>query len=232
MRKRLMLVALVALAFGAFAPEAFAAAKLRVLHAAPDVGAVTVYVNGAPAIPSLGTLESTPFLELPAGSYDVAVNLQGQPAATAPLKARITLRDGRRYTALARGLISRGTAELALQQELRWTIPVFSLLRVWHLSPDAPNVDVYVNGFRVVRNLAYTDASGYLPLPAGTYDVRINVAGTATTVFSAPVTLAGGTAYSATALGSVGGSGAGFTVSVLEDAPAGAGLFGLPLASH
>ena len=54
LRSKLLLTALVALVAASFAPGAFAAVKLRALHAIPDVGPVTVYVNGQPAVPSLG----------------------------------------------------------------------------------------------------------------------------------------------------------------------------------
>ena len=46
-------------------------------------------------------------------------------------------------------------------------------VRVVHLSPDAPAVDVAVNGEVAVAGAAYLDATGYLPVPAG--DVRITV---------------------------------------------------------
>ena len=78
-RSKLLLTALVALVAASFAPGAFAAVKLRALHAIPDVGPVTVYVNGQPAVPSLGTLQETPYLEVPAGNYKVQVAPQGQP---------------------------------------------------------------------------------------------------------------------------------------------------------
>lgn len=216
--KRLVLTAVVVLAALGLAPNALAAANLRVLHAAPDVPAVTVYLNGQAAVPSLGTLQSTPYVRVKAGTYFVAVSLQGRPASEAALTATIKLRNNTRYTALARGLLSAGTAELALQQDIGKAPRWFSALRVWHLSPDAPNVDVYVFGFKILSNVPYKAASGYFYLPPGTYPVKITVAGTKTAVFSGPVTLRRGTAYTAAALGSVAGTGAGFRVSVLVDA--------------
>ncbi|MDQ5809677.1 MAG: DUF4397 domain-containing protein, partial [Actinomycetota bacterium] len=46
-------------------------------------------------------------------------------------------------------------------------------VRVAHLAPDAPNVDVYVNGDPVLTDVAYTTVSGYLSLPAGTQQVTV-----------------------------------------------------------
>lgn len=222
LRMRLALSALVALAFAATAPTAFAAAKLRVLHSAPDVPAVTVYVNGQAAVQSLAPLESTPYLELPAGTYQVAVALAGQPESAAVLRTSVTLEDGKRYTGYATGLLATGSVRLGATEDLRRAPFQRSALRVWHNSPDAPAVDVIVNGQTALAGVPYGAISQYLPLPAGSYDVRINVAGTTTTVFSGTVALARGEAYTAVALGSVAGTGASFRVQVLRDATSGA----------
>ena len=50
-------------------------------------------------------------------------------------------------------------------------------VRVVHASPDAPAVDVKVNGAVAVPNLAFGSISGYASLPAGQYDVQVVPAG-------------------------------------------------------
>lgn len=222
LRLRLLLVGVVALVFAGLAPNALAAAKVRVLHSAPDVPAVTVYVNGNAAIPSLAPLQSTDYLDLPAGTYQVAVALAGQPESAAVLRTALSVEDGKRYTAFATGLLASGTVRLGALEDVARAPFSRSSIRVWHNSPDAPAVDVIVNGQTALSNVPYGTASSYLPLPAGTYDVRVNVAGTSTTVFSGPVTLARGESYTAVALGSVAGTGAPFGVQVLRDATSGA----------
>jgi hypothetical protein len=222
LRSRLMVVAAVALVVGALAPNALAAAKVRVLHSAPDVPAVTVYVNGAAAVPSLAPLQATDYLDLPAGTYNVAVALAGQPESAAVLRTDVTVQDGKRYTAFATGLLADGTVKLGALEDVVRAPFSRSSVRIWHNSPDAPAVDVLVNGQAVLTGVPYGASSPYIPLPAGTYDVRINVAGTSTTVFSGSVTLARGESYTALAMGSVAGKGAPFTVQVLRDATSGA----------
>ena len=77
-------------------------------------------------------------------------------------------------------------------------------VRVAHLAPDAPNVDVYVNGDPVLTNVAYTTVSGYLSLPAGTQQVTVYATGDTTTpVIDVPVELAAGGAYTVAAVGLV-----------------------------
>lgn len=71
-----------------------------------------------------------------------------------------------------------------------------ALLRVIHGSPDAPNVDVIVDDDVVLTNVAYKEGSGYLDVDQGPRRIRVNVAGTDTTVIDATVDLAKDTAYS------------------------------------
>jgi hypothetical protein len=40
-------------------------------------------------------------------------------------------------------------------------------VRAWHASPDAPAVDVYVDGARAFANLAFGDVTQYADVPAG-----------------------------------------------------------------
>ncbi|MFC4776850.1 DUF4397 domain-containing protein [Paenibacillus sp. GCM10023252] len=50
-------------------------------------------------------------------------------------------------------------------------------VRIVHASPDAPNVDVYVNGDAVLKDVPYKAASDYLSLAPGSYDVKVFAAG-------------------------------------------------------
>lgn len=53
-----------------------------------------------------------------------------------------------------------------------------AMVRVMHASPDAPAVDVCVNGNAAFSNLAFPEATQYAELPAGSYDVAVYAAGT------------------------------------------------------
>lgn len=52
-----------------------------------------------------------------------------------------------------------------------------SYVRLLHASPDAPPVDVYVNGRLIAKKLAYKQITNYLSVPPGTYKVDIYPAG-------------------------------------------------------
>jgi hypothetical protein len=59
--------------------------------------------------------------------------------------------------------------------------PVFAqgeaMVRVTHASPDAPAVDVCVNGTVAFAALAFGNTTDYAKLPAGSYDVQVYPAG-------------------------------------------------------
>jgi len=76
-------------------------------------------------------------------------------------------------------------------------------LRAIHASPDAPAVDIYVDGQRAAANIAYRSTTDYLEVPAGARNVQVRAAGTATTVIDATLTLAAGVDYTVLATGRV-----------------------------
>jgi len=86
-------------------------------------------------------------------------------------------------------------------------------VRVVHASPDAPEVDVLVDDASVLSSVPYLGASGYLAVPAGTRNLKVNAAGTPTTVIDADVNLVDGTDYTVIASGLV----AAIEPIVLED---------------
>jgi hypothetical protein len=76
-------------------------------------------------------------------------------------------------------------------------------VRVVHASPDAPDVDVLVDDAEVLSDVPYLAASDYLGVPPGGRNLKVNAAGTETTVIDADVTLTDGTDYTVIASGPV-----------------------------
>jgi hypothetical protein len=78
-----------------------------------------------------------------------------------------------------------------------------AMIRVVHASPDAPAVDVFLNGQRAISNLKFTEGTTYAAVPAGSYRVQVFPTGTGpsgTAVIDANLPLAGGTAYTVAAV--------------------------------
>jgi len=99
------------------------------------------------------------------------------------------------------------------------TMTASARVRAAHMSPNAPNVDVYVDGDAVLEDVPFGDISGYLELDAGTYTVEITPAGDPdTTVFNGDVPVEAETDYTVAAIGEVGDDvDQSFEALVLED---------------
>jgi hypothetical protein len=75
-------------------------------------------------------------------------------------------------------------------------------LRVAHLSPDAPAVDVYVDGQRVVPGASYLAVTAHLAVLPGEHRVRVVPAGASSpAVIDATLNLASGSATTVAATG-------------------------------
>jgi hypothetical protein len=86
-------------------------------------------------------------------------------------------------------------------------------LRVVHASPDAPNVDVLVDGKTVLTNVAYEAASNYLTVSAGSRKIEVRATGTSQDVINAKVNLSRNKDYTVLAVDKV----ASITPLVLTD---------------
>lgn len=90
-------------------------------------------------------------------------------------------------------------------------------LRVAHLSPDAPNVDVYLDGDAVLEDVPYRTVSDYLELASGSYEVMITAAGDMeTVVFDEALEVPAGE-FTVAAVGELTDENQPFAVEVYED---------------
>ena len=90
-------------------------------------------------------------------------------------------------------------------------------IRVAHLSPDAPNVDVYVAGDAVLEDVPYRTVSDYLDVQSGTYQVMITAAGDMdTVVYDQELEVPAGE-FTIAALGELAEENEAFGVEVYED---------------
>lgn len=78
-----------------------------------------------------------------------------------------------------------------------------SSLRALHLSPDAPAVDVAVNDSVVLQDVTYRQASGFVPVNAGSLGLDVLVANTDTVALAADLDLTRDTKYTVIAANNV-----------------------------
>ncbi len=80
-------------------------------------------------------------------------------------------------------------------------------VRVVHASPDAPAVDVYADGAKVLTNVPYKGSSDYLSVPSGAHNFKVFATGanpaSDTPVINADATLNVGKDYTVAAIGLV-----------------------------
>lgn len=177
-------------------------ACINVVHASPDAPDVDVYLNGAVALEGLEFGSFSGWVAVPAGEYQVQVTPAGAAIGDAVIDATVTLEAGAAYHVAATGLVAN-IAPAIFQADLSALDSGTARVRVLHTGPDAPAIDVAVTGGDVlVENLSFPNASGFLEVPAGSYDLEVRPTGTTDVALALPgVALESGTLYDVFAVG-------------------------------
>jgi hypothetical protein len=223
-----------ALALASVSGGAFANARVTVGHFAPFAPSlqgtsVSVRVNGEVALQNVVFGQFTEYLTLgPAGSYRVEVLPTG--STTVAISATLDLANNTDYTVLAVGdggnqplsllpLVDDNSAPAAGQVKVR----------VVHAAPfantlAATEVSVRDNNGAVVGGLErvpFKGASGYLALPAASYDLKVATPdGNTTLIDPKPAALPAGGILTLVATGGANGYATGITAIAAGAAPA------------
>lgn len=199
-----------------------ASSRLRVVHASPDAPNVDVLVRNRVVLSNVAFRDASGYLSTAWGDTPIAVRVTG--TTTTVISATPHLQEKVDYTLIAANRVAN-IEPLLLTDDNRSPSAGNIKLRVVHGAPSAPNVDVYVtapgadiaNLVPTLSNVPFKAASGYLEVPAGTYQVRVTVAGTKdVAIDTGAVTLAAGQIRTAIAVDAVGG-GAPFSALLLAD---------------
>lgn len=177
-------------------------AQVRILHASPDAPAVDVYINSDKIISGMKFKELSEYLPIDEGSYDIKIFAAGnKPKKSDPvLEENLTFTAGEASTLAVSGMVK--DLELNVFSDDLSTNEDEAKLRVLHLSPDAPKVDVYSLDTPVVTGLGFPKVTDYQTLPAGEYSLDIRPAGQDKAIFNVPnVELKKGENYTAIAVG-------------------------------
>jgi hypothetical protein len=208
MKKISILLAVLALALALSVPAMAADGKARVraVHASPDAPAVDVLVNDSiKAFSNAPFTGITPYAELDPATYNVKVVPTG---ATEPvvINADLTLAAGTDYTVVAVGKLAN-IEPLVLVDNNSTPAAGKAHVRFVHASPDAPSVDIAVQGGPILfSNVPFKGVGDYLPVDAGTYNLEVRVHDSGAVVLTVPnVALADRTVYTIFAMGLAGG---------------------------
>jgi hypothetical protein len=156
-------------------------AQLSVVHGVPGL-VVDIYLDGAEVLPDFefGDVEGP--LTVASGSHEVEVFADGTTPPAAPaLEAMVEVPPGSNLTAVAH-LDADGDPTLSLfSNDVSAVFGGYGTVAVHHTA-EAPAVDVLADGAVAFADVANGDSAA-LDLPAGTYDVTLNAAGTDTQAF-------------------------------------------------
>lgn len=185
----------------------FGISGVMFVHASPDAPAVDIRLGALPAARGLAFGDNTPYRFTLSGPRSIKVNVAGTP--TTVISARPTLARRTFYTVWAANQVA-AIEPVVTVDDLTPPANGLAHARFVHLSPNAPAVDIAVaNGGAVVwGDASFKDATAFTPLPAGTYDLEVRLAGSQTVVLPLPgIRLERGRIYTFYAKGLVGGSG-------------------------
>lgn len=181
-------------------------AMVRVLHGSPDAPSVDVFVDDAKVDDLSGAEfgDLTDYVAVPGGTYSIKVCASADSAVCPIGPIDLTFEAGERYTIAASDLLAQIKADVFRDGDGRSGT---ARARVVHLSADTPNVDVLTQdgSATVVEDLAYRDATGYLALDPGSYDLKVCATADTSVCPLDPgaLDLEGGVAYSVFAIGAL-----------------------------
>lgn len=164
---------------------------LRVLHASPDAPKVNVLVDGDAVLEAVDYKTGSAFLELDAGSYDIAVEgiVPGGNVTVIDLPDT-GLEGNTDYSVLVVGNVGDATLEPLVIENPETAVGGGNVrVQVVHGAPGAPAVDVYftapgadLGGEAPLGSFSFKEELGPVEVPAGDYQVRVTLAGDAASV--------------------------------------------------
>ena len=145
---------------------------VRVFHAAPQAPAVDVYVNDSLAFSNLEYLNFTDYVPLQAGEYKIDVYVAGT-SENPVISQMVDVPEGEMITVAATGNLEDLSLLIIVDHANQVPSDDFSTFRIIHLSPNAPAIDVLIDGDDLISDIKFREGSSYVNIYPGTYKLRI-----------------------------------------------------------
>ncbi|WP_456844785.1 DUF4397 domain-containing protein [Cellulomonas sp. P5_C6] len=160
-------------------------AKLSVFHGVPGL-TVDVWVNGERTLDDFTPGSMAGPLDLPAGTYTVAITAADAADASSPAigPVDLALEAGKNYTAVAHLDAAGAPTATLFTNDISTTTAGQGRLTVRHVAA-APGVDIVAGGAAVISNLTNPNEK-VLNLPAGTVSASVTATGTTTPALLGP----------------------------------------------
>jgi Domain of unknown function (DUF4397) len=170
---------------------------IRLAHFSPNTPAVDVYLysfdnpNAQLVLHHVGYGTVSPFEQVAAGDYTVAMRAAGAPSSSKPvLSTEVSIAAGHAYTVAGVGPASGIRLEV-IPEELT-TPPGKALVRIIQASMQEDTVTVTAGSSKLAPNLKFANFTSFVPVSPGTWSVT--AAGASESV-TASITLAAGTVH-------------------------------------
>lgn len=177
---------------------------VRVIHASPYVGTADVFVDGKAFLNSFQFAAITDYVALPAGNHKVQIALVGKGINAAALTKTLPVEAGKAYTIAAVGATPQ-SLNLQVFIDDNKVVANQARVRVYHLIPDAGQVNVAIGENNTIKNMTYENDSPYLTMDTGPCEFSVTVPLVNMTL-SIPKTLEPNTITSVFAVGMVKGN--------------------------
>lgn len=155
------------------------AVLIRVGHLSADTPAIDVAPEaGAEIVQGLAYPDVTDYLTIAEGALDLEFRPSGAVDGWVALDpGGVLLTNGNSYSLFLIGSLADGSVRLVTAPDGPPAPPAPALVRVLHGSPDAPAVDVLVDGTVVLAGVAFGQISDHREFAAGTHRLEIVATG-------------------------------------------------------
>ena len=145
---------------------------VRVFHAAPQAPNVDVYVNDQMVFSNLAFGDFTRYVYLDEGEYNVSVYLAGQKDRPV-INQMVDVPSQQIFTIAATWNLGNLGLLVIPDKVSKSPSQNYSSVRVIHLSPNAPGVDILVDGDTLFEDISFGEGTDYVDLNPGTYNVNV-----------------------------------------------------------
>ncbi|WP_409068618.1 DUF4397 domain-containing protein [Clostridium sp. FAM 1755] len=158
---------------------------LRILHASPDTPAVDIYINDKLISRGLAYRSFTEYMPLESNDYNIKVFPAGKKDV-AIIDENVFIPPNSIYTIAITGLSQDISLFNILDKKLDNKDPNKAYVRSINLSPDAPNIDFYMNDKEIFNNVDYKNITDYTSVDPKNYTLNLKLANTEDTILTSP----------------------------------------------
>ncbi len=160
-------------------------ARIKTVHAAPDLNFIDLLLNGNVTFSDIPYKGVSSYVTVASGSKNVQVQATNVPGSFIA-SANSTFTGGRDYSVITTDV--QGVGKLIVLPDVNLPPTAGNVsVRFVNATVDTASIDVLVNFAKQVSGLALNTSSSYLVIsPSNTYALTFNTAGTTTAVLTLP----------------------------------------------